>query len=375
MEDSCVGRPLVGAAFVLVLAACARQTAPPQTIPEVGVITLSAQDVTLSTELTGRTAATLSAEVRPQVTGIIQARLFKEGSAVRAGQQLYEIDPRPYRASLDQTQAQLESGRAILATAQAKADRYRTLTEVQAVSRQDIDDAMAAQQQARANVHGYEAALETARLNLEYTRVLAPISGRIGRSSVTPGALVTAAQTVVLATIQQLDPIYVDITQSSQRLLQLRRALAQGKARPASTGVRLELEDGTDYPYAGSIEFSEVTVDENAGTVTLRARFPNPDNVLLPGMFVRVLTPQSVVPNAILAPQQGISRDPRGNATALVVDANSKVILRDVTATQAIGDQWLITEGLRSGDRLIVAGTGKVQPGDTVKPIPEHPER
>ncbi|SKA40652.1 membrane fusion protein, multidrug efflux system [Enhydrobacter aerosaccus] len=356
--------------MTLALAACHEDKQTPQPVPEVGVVTLVAQPVTLTTALTGRTAATMSSGVRPRVAGIIRARLFTEGSVVQAGEALYEIDPRPYRAILDQTQAQLESAQATFASAQAKADRYLKLTVTQSVSRQDVDDATAAAQAARASVRQHQAALETAHLNLEFTRVLAPISGRIGRSNVTPGALVTADQSTALATIQQLDPIYVDISQSSFQLLKLRQAVAKGEVLPASSEVRLKLEDGSDYPLTGRIEFSEVAVDENTGTVTLRARFPNPDGLLLPGMFVRIEAPQAVVPAGILAPQQGIVRDARGNATALVVDANDKVAQREVTAAQTIGNTWLITNGLTAGDRLIVEGIGKVQAGTLVKPVP-----
>jgi membrane fusion protein (multidrug efflux system) len=363
-------------ALVLFAAGCSKEATKPQQGPaEVGIVTLAAQPVTVSNELTGRTAATTASDVRPQVNGIIKARLFQEGSLVRAGQPLYEIDPRLYTASRDQAAAQLESAQATLATTQAKADRYKTLTDIQAVSRQDIDDTIAAARQARANVHQYKATLEAAQVNVEYTRVLAPISGRISRSSVTPGALVTANQTTALASIQQLDPIYVDITQSSSQLLQLRRALSKGSVLPTRAAVRLKLDDGTDYPQTGTIEFSEVTVDVDAGTVTLRARFPNPDGLLLPGMFVRVEAPQGVVPNAILAPQQGITRDAKGNATALVVGADNKVVERTVTADRAIGAMWLVTSGLKAGDRLIVEGTDKAPPGSSVKPVAIKLER
>jgi membrane fusion protein (multidrug efflux system) len=356
--------------LALALAACSQGQKMPQQGPaEVGVVTLAAQPVTVSSELTGRTTATTASDVRPQVDGIIQARLFTEGSIVHAGQPLYRIDPRLYKASLDTARAQLENAQATLFTAQAKANRYKTLSDNQAVSRQDIDDTVAAAREARASVHQYQASVETARVNLEYTRVLAPITGRISRSSVTPGALVTADETTALATITQLDPIYVDITQSSADVVKLRQQLAKGGMMPTKAAVRLKLEDGTEYGQAGTIEFSEVTVDEQAGTVTLRARFPNPDGVLMPGMFVRVETPQGVIPNGILVPQQGITRDVKGDATALVVDANDKVVQRSVVAGQAIGNKWLITSGLKAGDRLIVEGTDKAKPGATVKPV------
>lgn len=361
-------------ALALALAACGgAKTPPPRPPAEVGYVTLTSGPVAVSSELTGRTASTETADVRPQVDGIVQARLFEEGALVRAGQPLYQIDARLYRASRDQTAAQLENAQAAYVTAQAKAARYGKLTEIDAVSRQDIDDANAAARQALANVHQYRASLQTAKINVGFTRVYAPISGRIGRSVVTKGALVTASQTTALATIQQLDPIFVDITQSSQQLLALRRQLAQGDILPANASVRLKLEDGTLYPGVGRIEFSEVTVDQTAGTVTLRARFPNREGILLPGMFVRVETPQGVIPNGILAPQQGITRDPRGGATALVVGADNKVVQRNVTTAKAVGDKWLVTAGLKAGDRLIIEGTDKAMPGAAVKPVAVKP--
>ena len=357
-------------ALLMLLAACSQEKAPKQGPVEVGVVTLSAQNVTVASELPGRTVSTSMSEVRPQVSGIIQKRLFTEGSMVRAGQPLYQIDQRLYRASRDEALATLASAQATAAAAQAKAQRYRSLGDTEAVSAQDRDDVIATARQAQAAVQQARASLQTSNVNLEFTLVRAPISGRIGRTLFTPGALVTASQTDPLTTIQQLDPIYVDVTQSSAQLLALRRSLASGKTLPASATIRLKLEDGSDYPLEGRIEFAEPIVDPDSGTVTLRARFPNPDGLLLPGMFVRVVAPQSVVPNAILAPQQGIARDPKGNATALVVTKANKVEQRTVTAAQAIGDKWLITAGLKAGDRLIVEGTDKVQPDATIKPVP-----
>ncbi|MDV5824822.1 efflux RND transporter periplasmic adaptor subunit [Sphingobium naphthae] len=357
-------------ALLMLLAACSQEKAPKQGPVEVGVVTLSAQNVTVASELPGRTVSTSMSEVRPQVSGIIQKRLFTEGSMVRAGQPLYQIDQRLYRASRDEALATLASAQATAAAAQAKAQRYRSLGDTEAVSAQDRDDVIATARQAQAAVQQARASLQTSNVNLEFTLVRAPISGRIGRTLFTPGALVTASQTDPLTTIQQLDPIYVDVTQSSAQLLALRRSLASGKTLPASATIRLKLEDGSDYPLEGRIEFAEPIVDPDSGTVTLRARFPNPDGLLLPGMFVRVVAPQSVVPNAILAPQQGIARDPKGNATALVVTRANKVEQRTVTAAQAIGDKWLITAGLKAGDRLIVEGTDKVQPDATIKPVP-----
>ncbi|KFG88942.1 Efflux transporter, RND family, MFP subunit [Sphingobium herbicidovorans NBRC 16415] len=358
----------VAAALCLLASGCGENKPPEKRLTEVGVVTLQAQDVTVSTELPGRTASTMMSEVRPQITGIIQKRLFAEGSYVRAGQPLYQIDPSLYRASRDEAQAALANAQATAVAAQAKARRYQALGQTEAVSAQDRDDVLAAARQAGAAVQQARASLQTAGINLRFTEVRAPISGRIGRSMMTPGALVTASQATPLATIQQLDPIFVDITQSSAQLLALRRSLAAGKTLPASATIRLKLDDGSDYPLEGRIEFAEPIVDPDSGTVTLRARFPNPDNLLLPGMFVRVVAPQSVVPGGILAPQQGISRDPKGNATALVVTKANKVELRTVTAAEAIGDKWLVTAGLKAGDRLIVEGTEKVRPGDTVRP-------
>lgn len=356
-------------AILTVLAACSGHQAPPTRPPtDVGYVELQGTQAALSTELTGRITATTTSDVRPQVDGIIRERLFKEGSDVKAGQALYVIDARSYRASRDQIAAQIESAKANLVTAQNKADRYRKLSDNQAVSKQDIDDAIAAAGTARASLHQYEANLRAANLNLEYTKVLAPISGRIGRSSVTVGALVQASQTTALATITQLDPIYVDITQSSAQLLALRKQLANGSVLPASATVHLKLEDGSDYPYAGTIEFSEVSVDENAGTVVLRARIPNPQRILLPGMFVRIETPQGIVPNAVMAPQQGIIRDTKGDPYALVVDAQNKVVQRKIKPVKAVGNMWVVSEGLKPGDHLIVQGTDKALPGATVKP-------
>jgi len=355
--------------LLLSLAGCGGGQQPEQAPPEVGVVTLTAGPVTLSTELPGRTSAYMVSDVRPQVAGIVKARLFTEGAIVKAGQPLYQIDPSLYHAARDEASAQVANAQASLVTAQAKAARYRTLTDTEAVSRQDADDVIAAAQQARATLAQARANLQTARINLDFTRITAPISGRIGRSSVTPGALVTASQTDALATIQQLDPIYVDISQSSTKLLELRQALASGSALPASAEIRLKLDNGKDYPQAGRIEFAETIVDQNTGAVTIRARFPNPDGVLLPGMFVRIVAPQVVVPNAILAPQDGISRDAKGGATALVVGADNKVAMRTVTAERAIGDKWLITAGLKAGDRLIVEGVDKVRAGAIVRPV------
>ena len=342
---------------------------PPMGEAEVGVVTLTAQPVTTTAELTGRTNATKTAEVRPQVDGIIKARLFEEGSVVRAGQPLYQIDPRVYLAARDQSAAQLANAQAAAVTAQAKARRYGRLQNADAVARQDVDDAVAAAREAEASVRQYRAALNSANVNLGFTRIVAPISGRIGRSLFTQGALVTTGQTDALATISQLDPIYVDIQQSSTALLDLRANLARNGMPKSKPKVRLILENGRQYPLEGTIEFGEVTVDTSTGTVTVRARFPNPEGLLMSGMFVRVSVPQVTIQNAILAPQQGITRDAKGNATALVVDGNNKVVQRTLVTGQAIGNRWLVTSGLKAGDRLIVQGADKAQPGATVKPV------
>jgi membrane fusion protein (multidrug efflux system) len=370
-RQSLAGPALAASILGLGLTGCGPKTsaaaAPPPV--EVGVVTVSAGPVPMSIELTGRVAAAISSDVRPQVGGIVQARRFTEGSLVRAGQALYEIDPRLYRAALDTARAQLENAQAGYAAARSKADRYRLLGESDSVSRQDYDDTLAAAQAALAAVHQYQAAVETARVNLDYASVRAPITGRIGRSTVTPGALVMAGQTAPLATIQQLDPVYVDIPQSTSQLLRVRQALARGDALPASATVRLKMEDGADYPQAGTIEFSEVTVNGQTDTVMLRARFPNPKGVLLPGMFVRVQAPQAVLPKAVLAPQQGVVRDPKGGARALIVGPDDKVVQRSLVTRQAVGDQWLVTQGLSDGDRLIVEGGDKATTGAKVKPV------
>jgi len=340
---------------------------------EVGYVTLTAGIQPLTEELTGRVTAAMTSEVRPQVDGIVRRRLFAEGSTVRAGQPLYEIDARSYVAARDQVAAQLQNARASQLAAQARADRLRSLGPIEAVSKQDVDDAVAAAGQAAANVRQAQASLAAAQLRVEYSRVLAPISGYIGRSSVTAGALVNANQQTPLATIQQLDPVYVDVAQSSAQLLALRRRLAQGTVLASNAPARLKLEDGSDYPIVGRIEFTEVNVDPATGTVTLRARFANPNRLLLPGTFVRVQVVQASLPNAVMAPQQGIARDAKGGATALVLDRNNKVEQRAVIAERAVGDKWLVTSGLKAGDRLIVEGTSKVRPGAVAKPVAIKP--
>jgi membrane fusion protein (multidrug efflux system) len=340
------------------LVGCEEKTAAPaeQPAPLVGVVELQPQVFALTTELPGRTRAHRIAEVRPQVSGIIEKRLFTEGSEVKAGQQLYQIDDAIYQATF-------RSAEASLASAKSLADRYALLVKEQAVSKQAYDEARATRLQAEAN-------LERARIDLRYTKVLAPIDGRIGRSAVTEGALVSNGQAQELAVIQQLDPIYVDVTQPARELLGLRRDLAEGRLEKAGENaakVTLTLEDGSDYGHDGTLEFSEVTVDPSTGSVTLRAVFPNPDKLLLPGMFVHARLVAGVKSEAILAPQQGITRTPRGNATALVVNADDVVELRQVKATRTVGSRWLISEGLNPGDRLITEGLQFIKPGATVR--------
>lgn len=340
--------------------------------PEVGVITVRARAVTLTTELPARASPYSIAEVRPQVGGIIQERLFKEGGQITIGQVLYQIDPARYQATYDSAKASLARSRATFERAQLKAKRYANLVKANAVSQEDFDDAEAALKEAAASVAVDEADLASARINLEYTRVTSPIAGRIGRSAVTQGALVTANQDLALATVQQLDPIYLDLTQSSTQLLRLRRALEDGRLQRPNGDlprVTVVLEDGSSYPLDGRLEFSEVTVDRSTGAVTLRATFPNPDDVILPGMFMRATVEEGVRADAILVPQQGVQRDRRGNPTALVLTQTDEVELRTLETDRAMGDQWLINSGLAAGDRLIVEGTQKVRPGDTVKAV------
>ncbi|MBD1550915.1 efflux RND transporter periplasmic adaptor subunit [Pseudomonas typographi] len=333
----------------------AASAAPPP--PQVGVVTLQPKTVSLSNDLPGRTSAFRAAEVRPQVDGIILKRLFKEGADIKAGQQLYQIDPSTYEANLANAQASAEQYRSL-------AGRYRQLIDEQAVSRQEYDTARAQQQQAEAQV-------QTAQINLRYTKVLAPISGRIGRSAVTEGALVTNGQTTALATIQQLDPIYVDVTQSYSDMLKLRRALDNGQLQKAGENaakINLTLEDGSKYPLDGTLEFSEVSVDETTGSVTLRAVFPNPDHLLLPGMFVHAKLPAGIAQQAILAPQVAVARDLKGNPTVMVVTADNKVEQRPIKTARTVGNEWLIEDGLKAGDKVIVEGLQFVKPGATVNP-------
>jgi membrane fusion protein (multidrug efflux system) len=338
-----------------------------------GVMTVQSQRVALSTELPGRTVPFLIADVRPQVNGIIKARKFREGSDVKAGEPLYQIDPATYQATYDSNVAALAKAQANLKTTRLKAERYKELVAIQAVSQQDYDDAAAALAQGEADVAAARANVETSRINLAYARVDAPISGRIGKSSVTPGALVTAKQTTAMATIQQLDPIYVDVTQSSAALLRLKQAMARGdlqKTGATAATVRLQLEDGSTYPLEGKLEFSDVTVDQNTGSVTLRAVFPNPNAVLLPGMYVRAVLAEGVKDEAVLVPQQAVGRDSTGKPFAYVVGADHKLQRRALETDRTVGDQWLVRTGLRAGDQLVVDGLPRAVPGAEVKTTP-----
>ena len=334
---------------------------------EVGVVTLKSQPVSVVSELTGRTSAALSAEVRPQVGGIIQKRLFKEGDLVKAGQPLYQIDAASYQAAWNEARAALQQAQALVKADCQKAQRYARLVKENGVSQQDADDAQSTCAQDKASVEAKKAALETARINLDWTTVTAPISGRIGISSVTPGALVTASQDTALTTIRGLDTMYVDLTRSSVDLLRLRK---QSLATNSDTmSVSLILEDGTTYSEKGRLELTEVAVDESTGSVTLRAIFPKPQQQLLPGMFVRARVDEGVMENAILAPQQGVTRDAKGNANALVVNKDNKVEQRTLETGETYGDKWLVLNGLHNGDRLIVEGSAKVTSGQTVKAV------
>ncbi|MCK9293597.1 MAG: efflux RND transporter periplasmic adaptor subunit [Desulfobulbaceae bacterium] len=366
-------------AGLLMMTGCGQQStanAPPAAgspPPEVGVVTVTPEPVTLTTELSGRTAPHLIAEVRPQVGGIVQQRLFTEGSDVRAGQLLYQIDPALYRADYASVKAALARAEANLAPVRLRAERYGELVKINAVSQQDYDDTQAALKQAEAEIAAARAALEIARINLDYTSVKAPISGRIGRSSVTTGALVTASQTEPLATIQQFDSMYVDITQSTADLLRMKQNLASGLLQDggeAQTRVKLLLEDGTPYPLDGILKFSEVTVDQSTGSVTLRAIFPNPQLLLLPGMFVRAIVTEGMNEQAILVPQRGVTRNPAGNAMVMVVGAEEKVEPRVIKVAQTVGDSWLVSEGLQAGERVILEGIQKARPGTAVKAVP-----
>ena len=356
-------------ALSIALAACGGTEAPPpQPAGAVTVVTLKSGTVTLTRELPGRTSPFLIAEVRPQVNGIVERRLFTEGGLVAAGQPLYQIDDASYRADYGTAKANLARAQATLVAARLTAGRSAELVKVNAISKQDNDNAIATLRQAEADVTATQAALAGSGVTLGRSRITAPISGRIGKSSVTQGALVTANQAAPLATVQQLDPIYVDLTQSSSELLQLRKSLAAGTLESTNElPVTILLEDGTPYSHEGKLAFSEVTVDPSTGSFALRVVVDNPDNILLPGMYVRAVIGNGVRQNAVLVPQQGIARDPKGNTTAMVVDKDNKAQLRPVKVSQTIGDQWLVESGLKAGDKVIVEGLQKIGPGAPVQ--------
>lgn len=402
--------------LALWLSGCSPSTsAPPPPVPEVSTVSVRTERVVLTTELPGRTSAYAMAEIRPQVGGIIQKRLFEEGAEIKAGQELYEIDPAPLRAAYENAAATVatarraaDRARAALAASRAGVVRQRAVVENARINRKRFDDlvaegAVSAMQRdqaateadvaeatllsveaqvesdreavaaAEAAIRQAEAALETARINLGYARVAAPIAGRIGKSAVTIGALVTANQTTPLATIQQLDPVYVDVTQSSANLLRLRQSVESGRLKgngAKQARVKLLLEDGTPYPLEGTLKFSDVTVDPSTGSFVLRTVFPNPRHLLLPGMYVRAIVQEGLVEQAILVPQQSVSRDPKGNPVALVVDDSGKVAQRKIAVDRAIEDRWLVSDGLKPGDRLIVEGFQKARPGASVKAVP-----
>lgn len=377
--------PVLGLLCVL-LSTCGKKQAaggPPMMMgtPEVSVITLQSGPVALTTELSGRVAASLTAEVRPQVGGIVKERLFTEGSDVKAGAVLYQIDPSTYQAAHDGAKAALARAEANLVPLKLRAERYQELLESEAVSQQDLDDAMAALKLAEAEIESAKAALETARINLEYTKVTAPISGRIGRSSVTNGALVTANQPTPLATIHQLDPVYVDVTQSSNEMLRLRKALESGlmtRSGGQQAKVTLILDDGSAYPEPGALKFTEAFVEETTGSVTLRTLFPNPKLTLLPGMFVRATLEEGVRENGILVPQRGVTRNPAGQPMVMIVGAGEKVEPRVIQTDRTVGENWLVNDGLKPGDRVILEGLQKARPGTPVKATPfsaaPHPD-
>jgi membrane fusion protein, multidrug efflux system len=365
---------VLSALAVIVLAGCgnAKQAPPAPQAQEVGVVTVHRAPVPVTTELPGRTSAYLVAQVRARVDGIVLKRAFIEGGDVDANQRLYQIDPAPYRAAFDSAVATLQKAQANLASTTAQAERYKVLVAGNAISKQDYDNAVAMQGQAAADVAAGKAAVETAKINLGYTDVVSPITGRTSPSQVTQGAYVQASAATLLTTVQQIDPIYVDLNQSSVEGLQLRRDVASGRLKlngPDQAKVTLTLEDGTPYALAGTLQFSGITVDPGTGSVTVRAIFPNPQHVLLPGMFVRARIDQGVNDAALLVPQVGVTHNPQGQATAFVVGADNKVALRTIQATRTIGDSWVVDSGFNDGERVIVAGMQKVQPGMLVSAV------
>jgi membrane fusion protein (multidrug efflux system) len=348
-------------------------TQPPPGPTPVGVVVVTEQPVTLTTELPGRTAPFETSDVRPQVNGLVRARLFNEGDFVSAGQPLYQIDPSSYRANVTNARGALANAQATIASTEALARRYGELVKINGISKQEYDNALAAARQARANVTMQSGALQAAQVDLSRTTIRAPISGRIGRSLFTTGALVTASQADPLTTIQRLDPIYVDIQQSSADLLRLREQMLSGQVSRDTAPVRLKLETGSMYPLVGTLRFADVTVDPSTGSQTIRAVFPNPQHLLLPGMFVRAQLVQGVQTRGMLVPQQAVTRDPRGQATVLVVGPGNKATPRVVQTGQSVGSNWLVTGGLKPGDKVIVEAGPLLQPGAPVTPQPWHP--
>lgn len=372
MTTALLPRPIVAMAFAVALSACGakKEEGRPQGPIEVGFVTVQPAMVPLTETFAGRISAFQIAEVRPQVTGVIQKRLFTEGALVRAGQPLYQIDPSLYRATLNQAQANLASAQAQKVATDELVERYRPLADMEAVSRQDYVNAVAAARQAAAAVGQARAAVETAQVNLRFTTVPAPIDGRIGRSLITVGGLASTNQADPLSVVTQLDPIFVDIQQSAAQLTALRRSLSEGGARPTRADVRLTLEDGGQYPQAGVLEFSEVVVDQATGAVTVRARIPNPEGMLLPGMFVRASFAQAVTTTAYLTPQAAVTRDPRGQASVYVIDEQGRAQRRAVLADRTLGSDWVVTSGLKAGERVITQGLNRVRPNAQVKPVP-----
>ncbi len=363
--------PLLPLGAFLFVAACSSEQPPAPPPPKVGVVRLREEQVLLTTELPGRITARETSEVRPQISGVIRQRLFAEGSMVRAGQVLYEVEDAPYRAALGTAQGNLSRAQASIEATRLQAERYRSLVGINAVSRQELDNAVASARQARADVATQQSNVQAARVNLDFTRIRAPISGRIGRSLYTAGALVQTGQTDPLATIVRTDEVFVDVTQSASQILDLREALAKGglsRGGQDTLRVKLILPNGKPYAQEGRLQFSEAAVDPQTGSVTLRAVFPNREGLLLPGMYVRAQVVEGIRERAILAPQQGITRDPRGRATALVVGAQNKVELRNIVAERPVGDKWVVTSGLKPGDRLIVEGLLNLRPGTVVVP-------
>ena len=359
-------------ALVVPVACSSPPPADPPPPPEVAVVALATEPVTMTAELPGRTVAVMVSEVRPQIRGLIQRRLFTEGQQVKAGQVLYQIDPALYQADYDSAAATLARAEAARISVRLLAERYAELVKIEAVSKQQNDDAIAAYARAEADVATARAALDTARITLEYTRITAPIHGQVSASVYTQGALVTANQPDPLTTVRQLDPIYVDITQSSDQLLALQRQLASGRLRRAGKGtikVRLRLDDDSEYEHAGMLAFTDVVVDETTGMVRLRTRFPNPNGLLLPGMYVRAFVPQAVDDEGLLLPQQSVTHNPRGEAVALVVNGENTVEQRLLKTAGTVGDRWLVREGVKPGDRVIVEGGQKVRPGARVRPV------